>query len=102
MTRCLCLFRRWQSSLASDRLKVISWFRGRNLRTRENRSADEKAFSSGTNQLALTSTIVVKLKDIDAPIKPRLGLSRKSRSVLLSQSRIKLSNLGISDKAWLP
>lgn len=95
----------WQSSLAANRLKVSSWFQGRpepRKRAKDNRSADELAYISGINQLALTSTIVVTLREINPPDKVRLGLSRKSRLVLMSQRRTKLSNSVISDKAGLP
>ena len=56
--------RRWQLSLASDRLKANSWFQGREpVKKEEYRSADERAFDTGVHQLPMTSPMVVRLSD---------------------------------------
>ena len=70
--------RRWQLSLAADRLKANSWFQGREKKKQEYRSSDERAFDTGNNQLPMTSSTVVRLSDFGKDKSPRLGVSRKS------------------------
>ena len=75
--RFLSLVRRWQTSLAADRLKVVSWFQGQESANRRNKSADEMAYEGGINRLPLTSAMVIRLSEVDTQPKARLGLRRK-------------------------